>query len=205
MNTTTSLLLFVLALSSVCSASGVIQRSEEAVSHDAQRRFARTTPFQAAILADGVVDFDEYMRSTHAVIRCLRRIRRVNLSVSDPVPAPGNELEFTVELAASPVTDRMEHVARHAFDRCQRVFASDVQSVYANQLVVPDFERPVELARLMACLRGAGVTAPRPATMAALQTLLDANDSPAVDDCVRAHWNFFRRPMMLQDATASAR
>jgi hypothetical protein len=180
----------------IMGCASTADKHEDLTMRDARRRAARAGAFQSAILADGKVDATEYRRSTEAVVRCLRAVREVRFEVYNPEPSRGGELEFTFGLggtAEAPVTEEMEQVARRAYERCHQRFASEVHVVYANQLVVPRSERPAERDRLTACLNRAGIRVSGAPTMNVLVSIVDSNPSPAVDACVEAHWNYFRR------------
>ena len=173
----------------------------EAVAADARALANQTTSFQRRILADGEVTYGEYAAATRASVDCLRD-SDLPFRVSGPTPQPGRQLEFSWRLAEHAENDeRIRADAMRTYQRCMVAWEADVNTIYANQRVIPEPERPPVLARVVSCLRRAGVTGiPAKPSMIQLVAAIDRDHHQRGDACVKRHFDFFRMPTPVRPA-----
>jgi hypothetical protein len=153
-----------------------------------------STPFQAAMLEDGKVSYEEYKRAIRAVLGCLRA-GAVRVVVKErPVPA-ARELQYSWWVQGySHDYRRANALARRRFNRCRREFGDEVTRRYNNQRVIPRQERPAVLVKIVSCARAAGIKiSNRPSSHELFEILAGDRKDRGVH-CLDRYADYFRTP-----------
>jgi len=110
--------------------------------------------FQADLLADGVIDYQEYEKAVLATISCLRD---QGFDVIGPVPASGGELDYSYGGAST--LEESERQGAVGVD-CEETYLNYVAAAYASVIAPSAEERQERLVSYAQCLRDAGVDLP---------------------------------------------
>lgn len=165
--------LLALSLLSMTACAGAatitVEGPDDAVERGAQQapsepggdEAAEGRRFQAAVLADGRVTYEEYEQAISRTVQCLRAAGFV-------VNYPADDLRAIVDLAIDP-----DHILTYAVrvspahdqsraDRCAHIWSQDVEAAWLDQLRPSAEERQRALEAAWDCGRERGMTTSEP-------------------------------------------
>lgn len=135
--------------------------------------------FQAEILADGDVDFEEYERSVLATLACLRE---EGLETFGPTLQPDNTYSYGYRGVAEDGTLLPDSVVNAKFDLCYARYGELVDSVWFAKQAEQVFDASQEVKdAYVDCFAAHGVTIPRDLHITDIYRVLA--EEPAVAPC----------------------
>lgn len=168
---------------------------------------ATSAPYQADVLADGVVSYPEYESAQFAVVTCMRD---AGITVQDPHAMPDDDRKLTwsyeviggpgVELD-SPEFAALQANADEAYTRCSADYFDAIGLVYESQLLLDPTERDAIRPALVECLNadGAGLAADAADTAIFEATSRLTTDEEPVHPCMVEFRSYFTTSVVNPD------
>jgi hypothetical protein len=151
-----------------------------------------TSAFQSELLQDGVVDADEYERAVFAAHSC---VTDEGFSPDSPAWSRG-QLVFSVEMQAKTDAELTEMNRRYdtAYEDCMSEYATDVASVWTNQMLLSDEERDAVRPDVTDCLQAAGLDVDDNAPDAEIYAAMTLDTIDDWQTCAERYPEFFLVP-----------
>lgn len=178
-----SLGLAVIAIVSSCT----VPASNDVKKADIPALLAKTTPFQAEMLKDGVVDRSEYEKAILAQRQCAIEAGGVPGEVKD---IGNNQLGYEVEFQ-SPKQEDIK-VFQEAHQACRAKFSREVIEAWTYQQLLSPREKENQRPKVIDCLNSKGVEIPADATADKIfQLSSNEKNQNAYLECARQFPGFF--------------
>lgn len=175
-------LLILMALVAACGSSGADER-DAAIAEIVEQALPNASEFQAEILEDGEVTFEEYERSVLATLACAKE---AGLEVMGPDLDPdGIRYDYLYRGVDANGDLLPDSVVLGRFDGCYARYGERVDSVYFAQHVESFGDAPIEIKEAYAdCLAGHGIDIPPSEHVTVLLRAVSTNE--AASDCQAA-------------------
>jgi hypothetical protein len=157
---------------------------------------ANSSPFERGLLADGVLSFADYERSTFSMIDCVKergfevihfkRMVVYDLNDTSPGPRLTTRGKYLFSFVGSPGSDATTLSSRVA--ECKRTYSAGIELLWAEH-ISPTLAEQQEIRDTMAeCVRSAGQSVPEHPSQADLDLLAYPPDGMADQGQMAPEW-----------------